>query len=161
MSFFGKLFGSSKASAELVEATKSGLDYMFHTDQEKSEERMEMDKFAGNMFIEWQKNTQGQNLSRRILALSIAGTWLMQYWGSALVGMRASWFDPVDDKAHIEQLERLQASIGQNADAMTGAMMLLLGFYFAAPHLGKIVDGAMQKFGEVKIGKAISTKNNQ
>ena len=132
------------------------LDYMFHTDQEKSEERVEMNKFAGNMFIEWQKNTQGQNLSRRILALSIAGTWLTQYWGSMLVGMRASWFDPVEDKAHIEQLERLQNSIGQNADAMTGAMMLLLGFYFAAPHLGKIVDGAMNKFKTVTIGRKLS-----
>ena len=74
MSFLGRLFGTAEASTELVKGVKSGLDYMFHTDQEKSEERMEMDKFAGNMFIEWQKNTQGQNLSRRILALGIAGT---------------------------------------------------------------------------------------
>jgi hypothetical protein len=29
---------------------------------------------------------------------------------------------------------------------MNGAVMLILGFYFAAPYMGKMVDGAMAKF---------------
>jgi len=29
---------------------------------------------------------------------------------------------------------------------VTGAFMLVIGFYFAAPHLSSIVGGAMDKF---------------
>ena len=34
-----------------------------------------------------------------------------------------------------------------NADMMSGAVMLILAFYFAAPHMDKIVEGALNKFG--------------
>ena len=155
MSFLGKLFGTDAAATELVKSTASGLDYLFHTGQEKSEEQMEMTKFAGNMFIEWQKNTQGQNLARRILALSIAFTWLAQYWASGIVNIMAANAPP-DETG---RLERISEAIGGNADAMTGAMMLLLGFYFAAPHMDKIVGAAMTKFSKVDIGKNDKPKN--
>jgi hypothetical protein len=36
--------------------------------------------------------------------------------------------------------------IGGYAEKMNGAVMLILGFYFAAPYMGKMVDGAMAKF---------------
>lgn len=169
--FLGKLFGSSKAAEKMVDATIGGLDKLFYTKQEKSEDRMEMDKFAGNMFIEWQKNTQGQNIARRILALTIAGTWLFQYWVAMLLGIYLSWVpsriskvnsggvgETLIDNPQVAQIERMMAAVGNNADAMTGAMMLLLGFYFAAPHMGKIVDVAMTKFSQVKIGKQVSGK---
>ena len=148
MSFLGTLFGGSKAADKMVDATVSGLDKLFYTKEEQSDDRKEMNIFAGNMFIEWQKNTQGQNLSRRILALSIAGTWLAQYWASMIINIITA-----STEGDTTKLDRVSEAIGGNADAMTGAMMLLLGFYFAAPHLGKIVDGAMTKFSEVKIGK--------
>ena len=37
--------------------------------------------------------------------------------------------------------------MGGYAHEMNGAMMLILGFYFAAPYMGSIVEGAMKKFG--------------
>lgn len=169
MSWIGKLFGSSKAAEKMVDATISGLDKLFYTSEEKSQDRMEMDKFAGNMFIEWQKNTQGQNISRRVLALGIAFTWLFQYWVSMLLNVYASTLSPTISKnnaggigneqiinPHVSQIENISDAVGNNADAMTGAMMLLLGFYFAAPHMGAIVGSAMKKFGSVKIGKSVS-----
>jgi len=33
-----------------------------------------------------------------------------------------------------------------HADSMTGAVMLILSFYFAAPHLDKVVGPAMERF---------------
>jgi hypothetical protein len=41
--------------------------------------------------------------------------------------------------------------VGDYAEQMNGAMMLILGFYFAAPHLGKVVDKAMAKFANAFI----------
>ena len=32
-------------------------------------------------------------------------------------------------------------------DTMTPAVMLILGFYFAAPYMGDLAKGALQKFG--------------
>jgi len=153
MSWIGKLFGGSKAADKMIGATISGLDKLFYTKEEQSDDRKEMNKFAGVMFIEWQKNTQGQNLSRRILALSIAFTWLSQYWASMIVNIIAA-----GEEGETKKLDSISEAIGSNADAMTGAMMLLLGFYFAAPHLGKIVDVSMQKFSAVKIGKEVANK---
>ena len=40
--------------------------------------------------------------------------------------------------------------IAERAESMNGAMMLILGFYFAAPHIGQIVTGAMDKFSGKK-----------
>ena len=36
----------------------------------------------------------------------------------------------------------------QYADGMTGAVMLILSFYFAAPHMDKIVGPALERFGK-------------
>ena len=52
-----------------------------------------------------------------------------------------------------EQTERLMESaslMGGYAHEMNGAMMLILGFYFAAPYMGSIVEGAMKKFSGSK-----------
>ena len=43
--------------------------------------------------------------------------------------------------------------IGDYAEQMNGAMMLILAFYFAAPHMGSIVKGALDKFGGNTGGK--------
>ena len=148
MGFFGRLFGTEAAAEKLVETTAAGLDKLFYTGEEKVEDAMEMRKWAGKMFIEWQKNTQGQNLSRRILALSIAGTWLFQYWASMMINIASAF---ISDPGLIDSLQQASMAVSNNADSMTGAMMLLLGFYFAAPHMDKLVSAAMEKFSGVKI----------
>ena len=42
--------------------------------------------------------------------------------------------------------------VGGYADGMTGAMMLIIGFYFAAPHMGQFVNSAMDRFSKTKTG---------
>ena len=95
------------------------------------------------MLIKWMEGTQGQNLARRVLALAIAGVWLLQYVLMGIMASIAPWMSNWETSEHLHaSVEALSAG----ADQMTGAMMLLLGFYFAAPHLSSIITPAMEKF---------------
>lgn len=152
--FLGKLFGSQKSLEKVVDGTISAFDKMFDTDQEKREGRAAFNITMGNMVIKWQEATQGQNLARRLLALIIAGIWVFQYFMSVVLNVSAVWvgasFTPTTLITVSPTATALQASaqaISSNATEMNGAMMLILGFYFAAPHLAAIVPAAMKKFG--------------
>jgi len=142
MSFWGRLFGSDDAISKVIDHAANGLDKLWYTEEEKAEDRAKSATEARKMVIEWLKNTQGQNLARRLLALMIATVWLMQYISVQVLSIAAIWAD--DPVKLINSAEIIKQNIGQ----MTGAMMLLLGFYFAAPHMGAIVQGAMAKFSK-------------
>lgn len=141
MTFFGRIFGSPEAVNTVVEGVTNGLDALVYTDEEKANDAAEDRKAARGVLIQWFQNTQGQNLARRFLAFVITFTWLFQYFAVMGFNLAAVWVDAP---------EKFMASatvVGDRADNMTGAMMLILGFYFAAPHLGQIVTGAMNRFG--------------
>ena len=89
------------------------------------------------MVVDWMKNTQGQNLARRLLALSISGVWLSMWVASALVSMAAVF---VNDSGTMTALKLGAVSdIAQaNAGEMNAPVMLILAFYFAAPHMGDV-----------------------
>ena len=144
MSFWGRLFGSDNAAEKLIDHASNGLDKMFYTSEEKAEAGAADRTEARKMVIEWLKNTQGQNLARRLLALMIASVWLLQYLSVQALSIAAVWSDNTDKL--MRSAEVIQDNIGQ----MTGAMMLLLGFYFAAPHMSNIVEAALSKFGRDK-----------
>ena len=142
LGFLGKMFGSEKAMSSAVDGIKKGLDALVYTDEERAEAAA-IDRAAGRqMFLGWMDKTQGQNVTRRFLALMIAGTWLIQYIFVMVASVAAIWSE---DPARLHQATDV---VSELADGMTGAMMLILGFYFAAPHLGKMVDGAMARFGK-------------
>lgn len=142
MSFFGRLFGSDKAMTAVVDNLSAGLDKLRYTEEERAEDVKESTAQARAMFIAWMDKTQGQNIARRFLAILIAFTWLGQYLVAQALSITAIW------SAQAEKVNKAAEIVSENADGMTGAMMLILGFYFAAPHLGQIVDGAMARFGK-------------
>lgn len=140
----GRIFGTEKGMEAAVSGLTNGLGALFYTDQEKAEDGAQDRAAARTMFIAWMDKTQGQNLARRVLAFMIAGTWLLQYFMVMGFSLSAVWAESPD------KLTASADTIGQFADGMTGAMMLILGFYFAAPHLGKIADGALARFGRTQ-----------
>jgi hypothetical protein len=149
--FIGRLFGSEKAIESAVDGVKSGLDKLIYTKEERAEDAAKAVTEARSTLVEWMKNSQGQNIARRFLAMMIAFTWLVQYIVGLALSMAIIWSDPVQVGEEFVTNPQLLASseiISTNVDSMTGAMMLILGFYFAAPHLSKVVDGAMQRFGK-------------
>jgi len=144
MSFWGKLFGSDKALSGVVDGVTNGIDKLWYTDEEKSEDAAKAKRDAANFLINWMESTKGQNLARRFLAMMITFVWLIQYLIAKGLLIAAIWVEEP------EQLMKSAAVISADAQSMTGAMMLILGFYFAAPYMGDIAKGAIEKFGGKK-----------
>lgn len=140
----GRVFGTEKALESAVEAVTNGVDSLVYTDEERATDAAK-DRAEGRaMVIKWMEATSGQHLARRLIAVSITGVWLFQYivsWLSLMVGTFVS--------GEIrEQLIAAAEMTTQHADGMTGAVMLILSFYFAAPHMDKIVGVALNRFGK-------------
>jgi len=140
--FFGKLFGTDKAIEKGIDVVSNGLDKLIYTSEEKADDAASDRSEARKMTIEWMRTTQGQNLARRLLALIVTATWLFMYLLSTALDVASIW-----SETHLKALQETAGAIGTRATEMNGAMMLILGFYFAAPHMRGIVTAAMNKFG--------------
>ncbi len=147
MSILGKLFGSDAAISKTIDTVANGLDKLHYGSQEKAEADAADRSEARSMLITWVTNTQGQNLARRILALSIAFVWLGNFIFAKLIAgaaiICASFTEMTQVK--IDGLKELSTMLIDSSDQMNAAAMLILGFYFAAPHLDKFVAPITEK----------------
>ena len=141
MSFWGRLFGSDKATEKVIDTVSSGLDKLWYTDEEKAEDKARGVSEARQFLLTWLTNTQGQNLARRFIAIACTVVWLIMYCASWIMAALAPWLVNYSAK-----LLESSVVIAERAESMNGAMMLILGFYFAAPHMSSIVGAAMSKF---------------
>lgn len=132
MSFIGKLFGSEKALEGIVNGVTKGLDALIYTDEEKANDAAKSRTEARAMVIKWMAATQGQNLARRLISLSITGVWLLQYIVAQVVSIFVIYADDPERLQGVSQVMR------EGANDMGSAVMLILAFYFAAPHMGDI-----------------------
>jgi hypothetical protein len=142
--FFGRLFGSDKAVDSLINHTANALDKVIYTSEEKAADMANSVSEARGMLIEWLKNTQGQNLARRVLAFAIALTWLSMFWFAMIADIASVWFGDTLATRFTESAAR----VGDRAVSIDSAMMLILTFYFAAPHIGNIIDSFKTGFGK-------------
>lgn len=140
MGFFGKLFGSDKALEGIVTGVTKGLDALVYTDEEKANDAAKERSEARQMIVGWMAATQGQNLSRRLIALSITSVWLFGFVSSKIVAAIAIFSEDPD------KLERLSTLLMDSSVEMNNAVMLILAFYFAAPHMGDIAKAVTGRF---------------
>lgn len=142
MSIFGKIFASEKAIDKSIDAVVNGLDKLVYTSEEKAEATAKARTEAQGILIDWLKNSSGQNLARRWLAMAITSTWLGQYLGGMAFALVSVFV------RNIEEANRVLAASGilsGYANEMSGAVMLILGFYFAAPYMGTVIDKVFDK----------------
>lgn len=145
MSFWGKLFGTEKALAGIVSGVTNSLDALVYTDEEKAADAAADRSEARKMVVGWMAATQGQNLARRLIALSITGTWLSMYLISVLCAMLAV-FTNGDGVVTAGKVSEVGVIAKSAAADMNPAVMLILAFYFAAPHMGDIAKAVTGKF---------------
>lgn len=145
MSFWGKLFGTEKALNGIVDGVTNGLDALVYTDEEKAADAAADRSEARKMVVQWMAATQGQNLARRLIALSITGVWLSMYLLSVLCAMVAV-FTNADGVVTAEKINQVGTIAKGAAMDMNPAVMLILAFYFAAPHMGDIAKAVAGKF---------------
>lgn len=143
MSFWGKLFGSDESIKSVIDNVGGLIDDAFYTDAEEAKDKMEMVKTNQVFILDWMKGTQGQNLSRRLIALSTTFTWLFMKLTGSIFSVIGIWTSLPESKVN-ETVKILDTFTSD----MTGAVMLILGFYFAAPHMGSIATAALQRFGQ-------------
>lgn len=140
MSIWGKIFGTDEAIKGAVGAVRDGLDALVYTDEEKSVDAAKERSEARSMLVGWMEATQGQNLARRVISLAITGVWLMQYVVAQIASAIAVfWLEAAG------QLNALSALQLQSADNMSPAVMLILAFYFAAPHMSDVVKAFTER----------------
>ena len=140
----GKIFGSEKAIGAAVSGISNSLDALVYTDEEKAQDAAVERQKARSMVIDWMQATSGQALARRLIAVSITFVWLMQYIFGWVMVIAAIFVEPEIADRMREASDLTQ----EHADGMTGAVMLILSFYFAAPHLDKVVGPAMERFAK-------------
>ena len=144
---FGKMFGTEKALTGIVSGVTSALDSLCYTDQERSQDAAKERSEARGMVVGWMESTKGQNISRRFIAISTTTVWLSQIILGQIISIVAIF---VGD-ASTEKLSAVTDILNSGADDMSGIVMLVFGFYFAAPHMGKMaqafVDGRAAKVG--------------
>lgn len=143
MSLLGRIFGSNKALEATINGVTNGLDALVYTDEEKAQAASQERAQARQMVVGWMEKTQGQNIARRFIALIVTLIWAVQYVAAMVLDVVAIW---VSDERMVQSANSIRAG----GESVTGAMMLVLGFYFAAGHLSTIVGGAMDKFAGKK-----------
>ena len=145
----GKMFGTDKAAESLITNTSNAIDKIWFTEEEKADAAREDRTEARKMIIEWLNNTQGQNIARRFIALLTTSIWLSQYVIMMVLSVCSVWTD--DSGAVTAAKLKVSAEvIGNYANSMDSVMMLIYGFYFAAPYMRSIANVALTKIG---IGK--------
>ena len=140
MGLFSRIFSTDTAIKEVVSTVRDGLDALVHTEEEKATAAATDRTEARAMLIKWMEATSGQNLARRWLTIAITSVWLGQYILAQACAFVGIWVD--NSKKWLDSANLMAGY----ADSMSGAVMLILGFYFAAPYMGQIVDRAMTRF---------------
>ncbi len=136
--WLGKMFASDK----VVEGGMSLLDKAFYTDQEEAADKQRMAVHKDQLLINWLEASKGANIARRFIAFSVTLLWIFLFIFSWAVNQYAIW----SEKLNMEKLQLIQSANAPYLDQATGAMMLVLGFYFAAPFMGDIAKSAMSRF---------------
>lgn len=141
MSFWGKVFGTDEAIKSTIGAVKDGLDALVYTEEEKAVDGAKERSEARSMLVGWMEATQGQNLARRLISLAITGVWLFQYLISVIASSVALFW--LDKAKELNTLSKIQIDA---ANEMSPAVMLILAFYFAAPHMGDFAKAVITGF---------------
>jgi len=142
MGVLGKLLGTDKAVTNIIDTVGRVVDEFHYSGEEKAADKAKAVSEGRAMIVEWLQSTTGSRLARRIIALSFTLIFLLMHMISTTMIVVSGWAD----EALANQLVVSSEVLDERLVSMTGAEMLILGFYFAAPHLGAIVEGAMGKF---------------
>lgn len=143
MSVWDKIFGTDKAVESGLNMIYKAGDALIYTDEEKAADKANKIKQVQQFMVDWMETTKGQNIARRLLAIMITSVWLFLYIVGIALSVVSPWVGPEISIKIMESARVLESS----ADRMSGAVMIIIAFYFAAHHMDKIVTGALSKFG--------------
>lgn len=148
--FLGKLFGSDKAAASLIDNVSNGIDKLWYSDEEKSDDKAQALREGNQVYIEWLKSTSGSAIARRFIAIIVTLVWASQYVGSLLLSSIAPWIgDPLIVEAMMKSADVLQ----NNGEQGNAAFMVILSFYYLGNKGDALIQAAVGKFTKDKSNK--------
>ena len=137
----GRIFGSPKALETAVGGVVKGFDSLIHTDEERANEAAAERTEARQMVVKWMESTQGQNLARRVLAFVITFVWLLKFLVAVSFSVASAF-----TTTYASQLMAASNMLKEASMEPPSAVMLILGFYFAAPHMTGIANAVTSRF---------------
>ena len=141
MGFLGKIFGTAKSVEQVVGSVTRGLDALVYTDEEKAGDAADERRAARREVIEYMKATSAQNVTRRVIALTIIAMWALTYFTS-MVMVQVSVF--TGDVLLATKLQEASTLLDDNISDIEQSLMIVLVFYFGAPHMEKVIGGWLQ-----------------
>lgn len=143
----GRVFGTDKAAARMVETIRSAGDALFYTSEEKAADRAAAEKAraeyharAAQQVIDYMVATSGQNLARRVITFTILFMWASSYLAALGMYVLAVWVG----EELAGKLEASASLIQEQVASIDEIFGIIVMFYFAAPHLTGLV-GAIRK----------------
>ena len=146
ISLIKRIFGSPDIVKESLGLIRDAGDAIWYTEEEKAQDAARRGQQADKLLIDWMESTKGQNLARRLLAVMLTAIWGAMFLLGTIGDMIAPFLSLYADPSFMVAWRESSSAIGERTGQMTGAMMLILGFYFAAPHMDKVVGVAIDKF---------------
>lgn len=147
--WLGKLFGSDTAVSKTIDTARHIVDEAFYTDEEEANDKAAATTEARGFLVRWLEATTGSRLARRVLALSTTGVWLLQY---VLAGL-CSFIGVFTTGELTAKLNTAAAMLDARANMMIEPVMLILAFYFAAPHMGEFAKSILSRWQQRGIQK--------
>lgn len=141
--FLGKLFGTDKAAESVINNVSKGIDKLWYTDEEKSEDKAKAVREGNAVYMEWLRSTSGSRIARRFIAVIITVVWALQYTVALVLSAITPWISSVETVLAIkETIVALQT----NGAQMDAAMMLVLTYYFLGNKGDQLIEAAINKF---------------
>ena len=148
--WIGKLFGTGDASAKMIDSISNGIDKLWYTEEEKSEDRAAAKREGNTVYMEWLRSTSGSRLARRYIAILVTTTWTLQYILALILGCSVPW---IDTPSTVEAINATIDSLKENGSQMDAAAMIVLGFYFLGNNADSLIEAAVGKFTGKKVDK--------
>lgn len=145
MGLFASMFGTAEIGTTLVNNISSGIDKMFHTDQEKSEAAAAARTEGMAVYMKWLESTMGSRLARRYLAVLVTGIWGMEHVTGVILrvcSMFTNEVGTITSAKFVEASKYLTETATEN-NALVGVVLL---FYFGGPAAIDGVKGMVAKW---------------
>ena len=136
MSLFGRLFGSESVIKKAAAGVYNGIDYAFHTDQEKAEH-----------FLKLLKAYEPFKLAQRFLALIIAIPFVLIWLLCAVLMFASALMEPCVSDAVCRSstiLDSAKMLADWNNETLGLPLSIVVGFYFG----GGAIEGVVRARGE-------------
>ena len=134
LGLIGKIFGTEKSLSKTVETIGNVADKFVYTKQERAQAAIDAVKMQYDYTIRWMEATQGQNLSRRIIAMTITFIWAIEYVAMVSLSVAAVWVSNPD------KILQTVSAIESYATQTNNIFAIVLGFYFVARPAEKYID---------------------